>query len=101
MRFVSVVLWLRLHIAERLGAVRASRLLQQFGDVEKIFAADAMEIAKAAGVSVRVARRLLSDETKERAQKVLEEANGCGAQVIYPTHRFWPPQFVALSDAPV
>ena len=98
---MSVLLWLRLHTAEGLGAVRASRLLQRFGDVEKIFAADAAEVAEAAGVPVKVARRLLSDETEERAHKVLEQANGCGAQVIYPTHRFWPPQFAALSDPPV
>jgi len=98
---VSAVLWLRLHITQGLGAVRAARLLERFDEVEKIFAADVVEIANVAGVSVEVAKRLLSDETQERAQRMLEEANECGAQVIYPTHRFWPPQFVALSDAPV
>jgi len=98
---VSAVSWLMLHMTEGLGAVRAGRLLERFGDTEKIFSSDVMEIANVGGVPVKVAKRLLSDETKEKAQKVLEEANACGAQVIYRTHRYWPPQFASLSDAPV
>jgi len=98
---MSAVEWLRFFVTEGLGVRKVEKLIEVFGSVEAIFGASVSDVAAAGGLRGEVARRLLSDESRERACHLLEEANGCGAQVLHPDHPGWPPQFQAMPDPPL
>lgn len=97
---MSAILWLRFCVTEGLGSRRVHRLIEVFGSPESVFEATPHQVHKETGLPYKVVRRLLSEESKRLACSVLEEVNACGAQVIYPGHRCWPPQFGGLEGAP-
>ncbi len=86
---------------EGIGAVRLKRLLTRFGNVERIFDAELVEIAQLPNFNPILASRILTVRNKfaELRQK-MEELTNQGIQVIFPEDPEYPILLKSVPDAP-
>ncbi len=92
--------WLRLIRAEGVGPTLFKRLLDYFGDVERILAASVAELTKVEGIGHKTAERIARTRSDFDADKELAAAEKRGVWLIHLQDDRYPPALGAIYDPP-
>jgi len=92
--------WLALALTPGLGASRARRLVQHFGDVEKIFRASLTEL-EAAGIRAESAQSIALGKSLSLAEEELIRAVSAGAEVVSLDDDLYPETLRNIYDPPL
>ncbi len=96
----DITRWLQLIGAEGVGPTLFKRLLEQFGDIERVLGASAVQLTKVAGIGQKTADRILRTRRDFDAQKELALADKLGVWVIHLNDRRYPAALKAIYDPP-
>lgn len=86
-------------MAPGLGPVRRRRLLERFGQVERVFAASLTEL-EAAELPAASAQALALGAALQAADQELSKAEAAGAKVLVPDDPAYPRQLLEIYDPP-
>ena len=92
--------WLALKVAHRVGARTVSTLLEAFGDVEAVFAADAGEIVRRTGLSPDMATRIETARDAQAFRMEKRAVEDAGARLIPRDAPDYPPLLEGVPLAP-
>ncbi len=92
--------WLRLIRAEGVGPVTFRRLLEHFGDFDRIFGASAVQLEKVEKVGRVTAERIARTRMNYDARKEMEQAARQGVCMIHWDDRRYPPPLKGIDDPP-
>src|SRR5882757_4263977 len=92
--------WLALAMTPGLGAAKARRLVQHFGDVEKVFRASLTEL-EAAGIRAESAQSIALGRSLGLAEEELIRAVSAGAEVVSLDDDFYPDTLRNIYDPPL
>jgi DNA processing protein len=93
-------LWLALTLTSGLGPIRAKRLIDFFGNVEKIFQASLTEL-EGAGLSAAAAQSIAVGHSIELAQDELAKAAAAGIKCVTLDDAEYPPRLRQIYDPPL
>jgi len=91
--------YLRLHLAEGVGAVLFSRLVEAFGDAQRAAAAGRGELRRVEGVGAKTAASI-ADVTDDRIDAELAEADEHGVSILTREDASYPPGLKGIYDPP-
>ncbi len=91
--------YLRLTLADGVGAVLFARLVEAFGDVEAAAGATQQQWRKVDGVGAKTSAAIAA-VTDEQIDSELAEAQRCGAAIVTLTDESYPPGLKAIYDPP-
>ncbi len=92
--------WLGLALTPALGPTRARRLVEHFGNVERVFQASLTEL-EAAGVSAVSAQAIALGKSLAAAQEEAARAGRAGVQIIALDDPLYPPLLKQIYDPPL
>src|SRR5271167_3889530 len=81
--------WLGLSLTPGVGAGRGRRLVENFGGIDRLFAAP-LTALEAAGLPAAAAQSISLGKSLELAAAELEQTRELGANVIVPGHNEYP-----------
>jgi DNA processing protein len=96
----SVLSWLALTLTPGLGAMRARRLVEHFGNADGVLRASLTEL-EAAGLLAVSAQSLGTGKSLELAQQELARANAGGIKVLALDDPAYPPHLKEIYDPPL
>jgi DNA processing protein len=96
----GIELWLKLIRAEGIGPTLFRRLLEYFGNVERILGASVSELTKVEGIGYKTAEMITRSRSAFDAEKELALANKLGAWVIHLQDDRYPAALKAIYDPP-
>jgi DNA processing protein len=96
----QIELWLKLIRAEGVGPTLFGRLVEYFGDVERIFGASVSELTKVEGIGHKTAEMIARSRNAFDAEKELALADKLGVWVIHLNDERYPPALKAIYDPP-
>lgn len=91
--------WLWLRTLHGLSNQICIRLLEQFGDPEKIYFAAPEDYLQTEGIT-KAQLSALADKKLDRAEAVLEDCERLGVQILSCTDAVYPSRLRAIPDAP-
>ena len=91
--------WLWLRTRHGLSNQICTRLLEQFGDPEKIYFAAPEDYLQTEGVT-KAQLSALADKKLDRAEAVLEDCERLGVRILSCTDAAYPSRLRAIPDAP-
>jgi DNA processing protein len=91
--------WLALSSTPGVGLTRTKRLLQRFGDVERVFRASLAELG-AAKLPAASAQSIVSGESMRLADEELRKVQAAGATLLVPDDPAYPRQLLEIYDPP-
>lgn len=91
--------WLWLRTRHGLSNQICTRLLEQFGDPEKIYFAAPEDYLQTEGVT-KAQLSALADKKLDRAEAVLEDCERLGVRILSRTDATYPSRLRAIPDAP-
>lgn len=92
--------WLRLIRAERIGPILFRRLLDHFGDLDKIFGASVAQLTRVEGIGSRTAERIARTRMQFDSQKELEAADRQDVWIMHWEDPRYPPPLKGIEDPP-
>lgn len=92
--------WLALSGATGIGSKRCVRLIECFGDPQSVYSKSAVEIARAASVSLETAGAVLRARPGRAEDAQVEAILRCGARLIVYTSDEYPPLLRFTHDPP-
>ncbi|MDH4202064.1 MAG: DNA-processing protein DprA [Phycisphaerae bacterium] len=96
----GIELWLKLIRAEGIGPTLFRRLLEYFGNVERILGASVSELTKVEGIGYKTAEMIARSRSAFDAEKELALANKLGVWVIHLQDDRYPAALKAIYDPP-
>jgi DNA processing protein len=96
----GIDVWLKLIRAEGIGPTLFKRLLDHFGDVERILGASVFELTKIEGIGNKTAEMIARSRNAFDAEKELALADKLGVRVIHLQDQRYPPVLKAIYDPP-
>ena len=96
----QIHVWLKLIRAEGIGPTLFGRLLEYFGDVERILGASVSELTKVEGIGHKTAEMIARSRNAFDADKELALADKVGVWVIHLQDERYPPALKAIYDPP-
>ncbi|MBL7215642.1 MAG: DNA-protecting protein DprA [Phycisphaerae bacterium] len=97
---VQIEQWLQLIRAKGIGATLFKRLLDYFGDVEKIMGVSSAQLTKIEGIGDKTAERIVRSRHDFDAEKELALADKLGVWLIHLNDERYPPALKAIYDPP-
>lgn len=97
---IQIDLWLKLIRAEGIGPTLFGRLVEYFGDVERILGASVSELTKVEGIGHKTAEMIARSRNAFDAEKELALADKLGVWVIHLNDDRYPPALKAIYDPP-
>jgi len=92
--------WLALALTPGIGAGRGRKLVERFGEIDRLFAASLTEL-EAAGLAAASAQSIASGKSLELAATEHDHARELGAVVIVPGDAEFPRQLLEIYDPPL
>jgi DNA processing protein len=92
--------WLALLLTPGIGAGRGRKLLQQFGEIGRVFAASLTEL-EGAGLPAAAAQGIGSGRSLEAAAEEYDRARELGATVVVPGDLEYPKRLLEIYDPPL
>ncbi|HRS72008.1 MAG TPA: DNA-processing protein DprA, partial [Anaerohalosphaeraceae bacterium] len=92
--------WLKLIRSDGIGPVLFKRLLDAFGDVDRILAASAARLAEVKGISQTTAQQIARTRNTFNAEKEIEHADKLGVWIVHLHDPRYPPALKAIYDPP-
>jgi DNA processing protein len=96
----SASYWLALALTPGLGPTRVRKLVEHFGNAERVFQASLTEL-EATGMPVVSAQSLATGKSLELAQQECAKAAECGAKIIALDDPAYPARLKEIYDPPV
>ena len=96
----GIELWLKLIRAEGIGPTLFGRLLDSFGDIERILGASVSELTKVEGIGYKTGEMIARSRSAFDAEKELALANKLGVWVIHLHDDRYPAALKAIYDPP-
>jgi DNA processing protein len=96
----QIALWLKLIRAEGIGPTLFKRLLDYFEDVEHIFTASVVELAKVDGIGNKTAESIVRTRDVFDVDSELALADKTGVWIIHLHDKRYPPALRAIYDPP-
>lgn len=94
-------LWaIALQQSPQMGAIRARRLLRDFGSIQAIYEADAVALAQASYIGKTAMRHILSREGLEMAKRELDFVEKKGIELLLFGQSNYPRRLLQIEDAP-
>jgi DNA processing protein len=97
---VNIEHWLRLIRAEGIGPTLFKRLLDHFGDVERILGVSAAQLTKVEGIGFKTAERIARTRSDFNAEKELALAEKLNVRLLHLHDDRYPPALKAIYDPP-
>lgn len=92
--------WLKLIRAEGIGPTLFKRLMDYFGDIDRIMGASVVELTKVDGIGTKTAESIARTRNAFDSEKELALANMLGVWVIHLDDDRYPPALKAIYDPP-
>jgi DNA processing protein len=92
--------WLALCLTPGVGAGRGRRLVESFGDVERLFAASLTEL-EGAGLPAPAAQSIALGKSLELAAEEFDHTRELGASIIVPGDAEYPKRLLEIYDPPL
>ncbi len=92
--------WLALALTPGLGPTRVRKLVEYFGNAERVFQASLTEL-EATGMPVASAQSLATGKSMELAQQEIAKAAGCNAKILALDDPAYPARLKEIYDPPV
>jgi DNA processing protein len=92
--------WLALALTPGLGPTRVRKLVEHFGNAERVFQASLTEL-EASGMPVASAQSLATGKSMELAQQEIAKAAGCSAKILALDDPAYPARLKEIYDPPV
>ncbi len=96
----QIELWLQLFRAEGVGPTLFKRLLEFFGDIERVLGASATQLTKVEGIGHKTAERILRTRHDFDAVKELTLAEKMGVWLVHFADKRYPAALKAIYDPP-
>ncbi|MHC4881844.1 MAG: DNA-processing protein DprA [Planctomycetota bacterium] len=96
----GIELWLKLIRAEGIGPTLFGRLVDSFGDIERILGASVSELTKVEGIAYKTGEMIARSRSAFDAEKELALANKLGVWVIHLHDDRYPAALKAIYDPP-
>lgn len=96
----NVESWLRLIRAEGVGPITFRRLLDHFGNLDKIFGASVEQLTKVEGVGSKTAERITRTRLQFNAEKEAEDAYKQGVHILHWEDPRYPAPLKGIDDPP-
>ncbi len=93
--------WIILNMIEGVGALRAKRLLEQFGGFEKILTASRNELEKVEGIGSEIAERITKWRETVDVEKELQLVKKYGATILTMDDEEYPVRLKEIYDPPI
>ncbi len=93
-------LWLALSLTPQLGATRGRRVVEHFGDVERVFRASLTEL-EASGLPAASAQSIALGKSYELAEDELAKTKEAGATIVAIGDPEYPPRLMEIYDPPL
>jgi DNA processing protein len=92
--------WLRLIRAEGVGPITFRRLLDHFGNLDKIFGASVEQLTNVQGIGGKTAEGIVRTRFAFNAEKEMEEAARQGIVILHWNDPRYPPLLKGIDDPP-
>lgn len=92
--------YLRMHLASGVGPVRLGKLLEYFGDIEKILAASTAALQRVEGVGPKVAEAIVNARDDAAVGHEICRAGECGARILCREDAEYPRLLLHVADPP-
>jgi len=93
---------IRLNLIPELGSTWLRRVLDAFGGLDRLWAADVQELARVAGITPQAAERLAAArEDDARFEQELALAERCGAAIVTLADAAYPNRLRTIPDPPL
>ncbi|ABF42342.1 DNA protecting protein DprA [Candidatus Koribacter versatilis Ellin345] len=92
--------WLALSLTPQLGPTRGRRLVEHFGDVERIFRASLTEL-EASGLPAASAQSIALGKSYELAEDEMVKTAQAGAKIVAIGDPEYPPRLMEIYDPPL
>jgi len=96
----QIDLWLKLIRAEGVGPTLFKRLLDYFGDIERILGASSAQLTRIEGIGDKTAERIIRTRDDFDVEKELALADKLGVWLIHLQDERYPPALKAIYDPP-
>jgi len=96
----QIDLWLKLIRAEGVGPTLFKRLLDHFGDIERILGASSAQLTRIEGIGDKTAERIIRTRDDFDVEKELALADKLGVWLIHLQDERYPPALKAIYDPP-
>jgi len=93
--------YLLLNLLPEIGPLRMHRLLEHFGEVEKIFSAEISELCQVEDIGEKLAKRILSAPKEVDLEKELKLIEKYQVKLIFWGDANYPPALKTLPDSPI
>ncbi|HIJ42100.1 MAG TPA: DNA-protecting protein DprA [Deltaproteobacteria bacterium] len=97
----EILPWLSLHMIPRLGNTVIGRLIENFGDPERVFDAGIPELMKIVGIKPEVARNIAGRTSIRVAEKELKMVENQGARIITFADSSYPELLRQIHNPPI
>lgn len=92
---------LRLSLVKGLGPIIFRRLIDSFGDAERVLLAAPSELRKISGVGVELIKQITDEGTEREATELLEDCGANGIQIISCEQDVYPRLLNEITDPPI
>ncbi|HET9742950.1 MAG TPA: DNA-processing protein DprA [Terriglobales bacterium] len=97
---VALLRWLALMLTPGMGPTRGHRLVQHFGNVERVFYASLTEL-EAAGLPAVSAQSIALGKSYAAAEEEFMKARDCGAEIVTFDDQRYPQRLKQIYDPPL
>ena len=97
----KILPWLSLHMIPRLGNTVIGRLVERFGDPERVFDATIPELLKIVGMKPEVARNIAGRASIQSAEEELRKVEKQGARIISFADPSYPELLRQIHNPPI
>src|SRR4051812_36517377 len=92
--------YLRLHLADGIGPILATRLVEHLGGIENVFSASSSRLESVEGIG-RDRARSIAQSDPEAADREIELAASRGVKIVCPADEAYPALLRNIADPPV
>ena len=97
----KILPWLALHMIPRLGNTVIGRLVERFGDPEKVFDATVSDLVKIVGMKPEVAQNIAGRASIQSAEEELRKVEKQGARIITYADASYPELLKQIHNPPI
>lgn len=92
--------YLRMHLASGVGPIRLKKLIEHFGDIDKVLAASAGALQRVDGIGPKVAEGILQARDDAGVENEIKRAKECGVRILCREDADYPQPLLHVPDPP-
>ncbi|MBN1347584.1 MAG: DNA-processing protein DprA [Phycisphaerae bacterium] len=93
--------YLRLHLADGVGPITLSKLIERIGSVEEVLSTSADALRRVDGVGPKIAEAIRHAARSDEPEREIDLAAKHGVRIVCPQDEEYPPLLKHIPDAPV